>query len=265
MAIPGPAKCPRVFSFVQQSRTENGPPRRFSLLASGQGLTAICEGGAAHFFDTIPATRSLDRETPSPEAAPRIYDLRFMSYDLKAEGRDVKTHRKSKPESSQPAWRTCLDFLLRTLPVSAVSVRAKQSQFGALPRGTGLAVQTKPICTGAIRNASPLRTNGYGESGMQRTSAKQSQFRAVPDGTRPLGREPGAPSLVAGPCRVQTNPIWGCGRLPICWDVGRGPCTNKANFHSSGRHELHVTLGDSLHRARGLAQTIAGVSSRIGM
>ena len=40
---------------------------------------------------------------------------------------------------------------------------------------------------------------------------------------------------------------------------------NKANSHPAGRHGLHVTLGDSLHRARGVAQIIGGVSSRMGV
>jgi hypothetical protein len=40
-----------MFLFVQQSKTENGPALRFSLLASGQGLTAVSAGGEIHFFD----------------------------------------------------------------------------------------------------------------------------------------------------------------------------------------------------------------------
>jgi hypothetical protein len=48
-----------MFLFVQQSKTENGPPLRFSLLASGQGLTAISEAGAIHFYAPIPATRQV--------------------------------------------------------------------------------------------------------------------------------------------------------------------------------------------------------------
>jgi hypothetical protein len=46
-----------VFAFVQQSKTKNEPAKRFSLLASGQGLTAISERDAVHFSVPIPATR----------------------------------------------------------------------------------------------------------------------------------------------------------------------------------------------------------------
>ena len=44
-----PLNAPVMRLFVQQSKTQNGPPPRFSLLASVQGLTAILEGGAIHF------------------------------------------------------------------------------------------------------------------------------------------------------------------------------------------------------------------------
>lgn len=46
-----------MFLFVQQSKTQNAPAPTFSLLASGQELTAISEGGAIHFFDKFRATR----------------------------------------------------------------------------------------------------------------------------------------------------------------------------------------------------------------
>ncbi len=54
---PCPAETPTMFLFVQQCKTENGPPPRFSLLASGQRLTAISERGAIHFFGKVHATR----------------------------------------------------------------------------------------------------------------------------------------------------------------------------------------------------------------
>jgi hypothetical protein len=87
------------FIFVQQSQTQNGPALQFSLLASGQGLTAISEGGETHFSVQIPATRPTGRGMLCSEADPR-YDLRFMIYDLKAEGEDITTGVKLKPESS---------------------------------------------------------------------------------------------------------------------------------------------------------------------
>jgi hypothetical protein len=304
---------PVTFLFVQQSKTENGPAPRISLLASVQGLTAISGGGDIHFSATFHATRPLDRGTLWSETDPRICDSRLRGndmvtiYDLKSKGRDMRTQVKPKPESSQPAWRTCLGFLLRTFPVSAVSIRVKQSQFAALPRGTRLAVQTNPICTGAIWRASPLWTKSYGESDMQRTSAKQSQFRAghgraiVPNkANSPGGAGRDAAWRTRNGVVVQTNPIRsaqprgggvavnkrsqsgsqscrtktisavGTVESPIIAPfqspgVGRGRnVQNEADFRPAGRHELHVTLGDSLHRARGMAQTIADVSARIG-
>ncbi len=79
--------------FVQQSKTKNRPTIRFSLFVSGQGLTAISEYDAIHFFGTVRATRPIDREILCSEANARTYDSRlrgddaFMIDDLKAEAR----------------------------------------------------------------------------------------------------------------------------------------------------------------------------------
>ena len=51
-----PLKTPVMLSFVQQSETQNGPRLRFSLWASGQGLTTVSGGGEIHFFRQIHAT-----------------------------------------------------------------------------------------------------------------------------------------------------------------------------------------------------------------
>jgi len=44
LAIPAPGEPPVTFLFVQQSKTQNGPALRFSLLVSEQGLTVISGG-----------------------------------------------------------------------------------------------------------------------------------------------------------------------------------------------------------------------------
>ena len=51
----GPASA-GIDRFVQQSQTQNGPALRFSLLGSGQGLTAISGSGEIHFLRQIHAT-----------------------------------------------------------------------------------------------------------------------------------------------------------------------------------------------------------------
>lgn len=74
---PRPSETPMMFSFVQQSKTENRVALKFSLLASRQRLTAISEGDATHFFGRIHATRPLGRGTPCPRRS-----LGFMIYEL---------------------------------------------------------------------------------------------------------------------------------------------------------------------------------------
>jgi len=68
----------------------------------------------------------------------------------------VRTRAEPKPESPQLAWQTCLGFILRGLRVSVICMRAKQSQFPAVPGGT--------------------RPQGRGTRGKR---AKQTQFPAV--------------------------------------------------------------------------------------
>jgi hypothetical protein len=82
----------------------------------------------------------------------------------------VRTRAEPKPESPQLAWQTCLGFILRGLRVSVICMRAKQSQFPAVPGGT--------------------RPQGRGTRGKR---AKQTQFPAV-------GQDPGSRLC-------KTNPI----------------------------------------------------------
>jgi hypothetical protein len=108
---------------------------------------------------------------------------------------------------------------------------------------------------------------------MQRTSAKQSQFRVghgraiVPNKANSRrsfkcevssvkSGKPGGQSPESSYLKLHT----------LHSKPGRRPFVqNEANSRPADRHELHVTLGDSLHRARGMAQIIADVSARIGV
>ncbi len=80
--------------------------------------------------------------TAGNRGTPRIYDLQFMIYDWKAEGRDMRTSATPKPESPPLAGQTCHGFLLRGLRVwvpkriiprlgalSVVTIRAKRAQW----------------------------------------------------------------------------------------------------------------------------------------
>jgi len=128
-----------MFLFVQQSQTQNRPALRFSLLASGQGLTAISEGGEIHFFRQIHATRQV------------------------IGGRIQVKSRKSKGKSKESA--TVLDRKFR--------VRTDR------PSRRGSACETKPISEGASsgeptlpaqRLTAALQTRG------RTCRAKQSQL-----------------------------------------------------------------------------------------
>jgi hypothetical protein len=238
-----------MFLFVQQSKTENGPAPRFSLLASAQGLTEISGGGAIHFSATFHAIRPLDRGTPSPEAGPRIYDLRFMSYDLRAEERDMKTRGKAKPESASLARRTCFGLFLRGLRVSVVGIRTNKANLpSAAGREGGRSHQTNPIWNAQPRAGVSPRTDkanlpGHGPSDTGRGRVQTKPIcPAVLGGTRPGERGAGplykqtqssVPSPEEGVSPEQTKPIY--------QDVARGRrdgvcCTNEADSGQPGRY-----------------------------
>jgi hypothetical protein len=108
-----------------------------------------------------------------------------MIYDLKAEGREMTTRVRPKPDFAQLVGQTGVDVILRALRVSVVNIRAKRSQFGdgraasegrnaqnkpnssigdcgfteacGLPPGlAGLAVQTKPIARSKMCKTNPI-------------------------------------------------------------------------------------------------------------
>ncbi len=86
--------------------------------------------------------------------------------------------------------------------------------------GTGVVVQTNPICRRPRQGASTVREKSYGELDMQKASTKQSQFPAVPGGTGPQGRG------TREKCAKQSQ------KAVVGRQWPAGGCTNKPNFRA---------------------------------
>jgi hypothetical protein len=188
---------------VQPLKRQNTPCVKNSLFLFSQGLTRF--NGLAHAQNsgTIRATRPLGRGTPSPEAGPRIYDLRFMSYDLKAEGRRL-CRTKPKGDSQQSAGRRFC--------------------------------KTKPIWWGQMCETNPIGEGCRAETPNlpRATRAKQSQTwedwgmwaRAV---------------IVCGPTSPEskmckTNPMW-----PATARARGAKCAKRTQFRRECRHRRDRT------------------------
>ena len=172
----------------------------------------------AQNFGTIRATPPQGRGILCPEVEPlRVMIAALCSqwhvYDWKAEGRGMRTRAGWTADSQGPG---------------ACHLGLARAGCTNKPNWRGSSRQTKPISAAATGWASTRRKRSYGELNMQETSAKQSQFPAMPGGTGPEGR--GTWGRIC-----QTNPMWQVG----CAPEGEMRETNPI---SGWRDALHSTI-----------------------
>jgi hypothetical protein len=161
-----------------------------------------------------------------------------MSYDLKAEERDMKTHSEAKPESPPPARQIRPALLLRDLRASVVNIRAKQSQFPAAGKKRQVFFGKGVMVNSTFDRLRQNKANSGGwDARPTELPAELSLGRDAPN--KPNLRQRGRQDV------VQTKPIARSGAPSRCREArlgsGESIMQNKANFRHGVRRAKGFT------------------------